>query len=235
MKKNIFQICRSLMTLILVLAIAIHSKSQNCNFSKVVDQKSFNLSQLESKWETYAKDPGFKILLDAVTKQGFTRIAKNEKAAWGFGGEFISDSVLGTSAQDAEVCSFDFYKKTATGVQMCSMVWRKVGGTTYKAYILFPPGEKDFNTAMEKSSEFYVDENNKVQRAHSFGKCWAKCVFKRFNATNCATAMAACGGAAAGLVIAGIGVTTPIALGIFGVCAGVFCLGPLAICAAYCL
>jgi hypothetical protein len=224
-----------LLLLVILTSVMYQAQSQNCNFSKVVSTKPFSINELESKWQTYTKDAGFKILADAVAKEGFIRIAKNEKAAWGFAAGYISDSVLGTSQQEAEVCSFDFYKKTADGIQMCSMVWRKVGATVYKAYIIFPVGEKDFATAMDKSTEFYVDENNSIQKAHSFGKCWAKCLFKRFSATNCTTAMAACGAASAGLVAAGIGVTTPIALGIFGGCAGIFCLAPLAICAAYCL
>jgi len=235
MKKLIFQTTRSLLAMAICSVMAFNAKSQNCNFSKVTSTNVFSIDVLEKKWTGYTQDPGFKVLLDEIKRQGFTRIEKNEKTAWGFNANYVADSVLGTSEQDAEVCSFDFYKKTAAGVQMCSMVWRKVGGTTYKAYIIFPVGEKDFATAMAKSTEFYADENNKIQKAHSFGKCWSKCVFQRFSATNCVSAMAACGGAAAGLAAAGIGVTTPIALGIFGACAGVFCLAPLAICAAYCL
>lgn len=223
-----------LMVCILTLLSSV-GFSQDCTFGKVSNTNVYKIGTLEKKWESYTKDAGFKVLLDQVKKEGFIRIEKNEKTAWGFEASYTSDTVLGVSAQPAEVCSFDFYKKTAKGVQMCSMVWRKVGGTVYKAYIIFPEGEKDFEKAMEKSLEYYVDENNKIVKANSFGKCWAKCVFKRFKATNCAAAMAACGGAAAGVAAAGIGVTTPIALGIFGACAGVFCLAPLAICAAYCL
>lgn len=210
-------------------------KAQGCNNSKVLNTAVFPIAKLESKWASYVTDKGFSLLLAAVKKQGFIRIEKNEKAAWGFDAGFIADTTLGTKEQKAEVCSFDFYKKTAKGVQMCTMVWRKVGGEIYKAYIVYPVGEKNIQTALENSEEYYVDENNTIQKAHSFGKCWAKCVFKRFKATSCAGAMTACAGAAAGLTIAGIGVTTPIALGIFGACAGVFCLAPLAVCAAYCL
>lgn len=228
-------ISKIVLVTVIVFGFIVSGKSQNCNYSKVVNTNVFSIDILEKKWEGYTKDMGFKLLLDEVKKQGFVRIEKNEKTAWGFDAIYISDSVLGTSEQNAEVCSFDFYKKTATGIQMCSMVWRKVGGTVYKAYIVFPVGEKDFTTAMDKSTEYYADENNKIQKAHSFGKCWSKCVFKRFSASNCAGALASCGGASAALVALGIGITTPIALGIFGVCAGVFCLSPLAICAAYCL
>jgi len=226
---------KMLLALIVFSVTAFNVHAQNCNYSKMVNTKVFPIEVLEKKWDTYIKDPGFKALLDEVKSQGFIRIAKNEKAAWGFDAKFISDTLLGTSQQEAEICSFDFYRKTEKDVQMFTMVWRKVGGTVYKAYILFPEGEKNIETALNRSTEFYADENNKIQKAHSFGKCWAKCVFKRFNAVACTGAMAACGGAAAALTVAGIGVTTPTALGIFGACAGVFCLAPLAICAAYCL
>lgn len=235
MKKQTIVKIRTTVLCMLFSSAFLISRSQNCNYAKVLNTAPFTIDVLETKWQTFTADPGFKILADAVAKQGFIRIAKNEKAAWGFSASYISDSVLGTSPQQAVVCSYDFYRKTSTGIQMCSMIWRKVGGTTYKSYIVFPVGETNFYTAIEKSTEFYIDDNNTIQQAHSFGKCWANCVFKRFSATNCAAAMAACGGAAAGLVSLSIGVTTPIALGIFGGCAGIFCLAPLAICAAYCL
>jgi hypothetical protein len=235
MKKRNFQIVIACIFLLTAAMFNSSLMAQGCNNSKVVNTSVFPIAKLETKWTSYVADKGFATLLAAVKKEGFIRIEKNEKAAWGFDAGFIADTSLGTSEQKAEVCSFDFYRKTDKGVQMCTMVWRKVGSEIYKAYIVYPVGEKNIQTALEKSDEFYVDENNKIQKAHSFGKCWAKCVFKRFNATACSSAMAACGGAAAGLTLAGIGVTTPIALGIFGACAGVFCLAPLAICAAYCL
>jgi len=225
----------STMLVVIFSIISYTGQAQNCNNGKILDHKQFDLRTLESKWDTYVKNPGFKALLEEVKSQGFTRIEKNDKTAWGFKADFVSDAELGTSPQEAEVCAFDFYKKTPGGGQLCSMLWRKVGGTIYKAYIIFPEGEKDAARSFEKSIEYYADENNKIQRAHSFGKCWAKCIFKRFSATNCAGAIVACGAAAAGLTALGLGITTPVALGIFGACAGIACLYPLAICAAYCL
>src|SRR5438105_5590903 len=157
MKKQTIQTIKiMLMGIIMFLSVVYKAQSQNCNFSKVINTTPFTLDQLESKWLTFTSDPGFKILADAVAKQGFIRIAKNEKTAWGFNASYISDSVLGTSPQQAVICTYDFYRKTTAGVQMCSMVWRKVGGTTYKSYIVFPVGETNFYTAIEKSTEFFI-------------------------------------------------------------------------------
>lgn len=230
--KIIFQ---KAMVIAFIILLAGKAGSQECTFGKVQMKKQFSLAELESKWAIYLKDPGFKAVADNLAGLGFKRIANNDKFAWGYTGSFTSDTVLGTSPQPVEVCVFDYYKKTATGGQMATVVWRKVSETIYKAYILFPEGVKDVATSMERSLEYYADNTNKIQKADSYGKCWSKCVFKRFNATNCAGAITACAGAAAAAAAAGIGVTTPIALGIFAACAGVFCLYPLAVCLAYCL
>ena len=216
----------------LLATISLKTTAQDCT-GKITNHKQFDIKTLESKWTTYTRNPGFKILLDDVKRQGFTRIENNERTAWGFDADFTIDPAL-SSPQDTEICAFDFYKKTSTGVQFCSMLWKKVGGTLYRAYIIFPEGEKDVAKAFEKSQEFFVDENNKIQKAKSFGRCWSRCLDKRFSSANCAGAMVVCGAAAGGLVLAGIGVTTPIALGAFAFCAGITCLFPLATCAAAC-
>jgi hypothetical protein len=232
MKKNALKL---ITTLLLIVLSYSNSIAQDCMFSKITNSNQYKIDKLESKWQDYLNDPGFKVVVEYVKKMGFIRIDKNDKAAWGFDANFILDSTLGTSEQYAEFCGFDFYKKTDKGVQMCSIIWREVGNTIYKACIIFPEGEKDAKTTFEKSTEFYVDKNNKIQLAHSFGKCWAKCVFKKLKSSKCAAAIAVCGAAAGGLVLAGVGVTTPVAIGIFAVCASWDCIMPLAICAAYCL
>jgi hypothetical protein len=231
--KKIKSIC--MITIAMIAITCSQATAQDCNNGKVLNHKQFDLNTLEGKWSTYITNPGFKALLNEVKAKGFKRLEKNDKMSWGFSADIISDTELSTSPQQSEVCAFDFYKKTATGVQFCSMLWRKVGGTVYKAYVIFPEGEKDFSTAFEKSIEYYADDNNKIQKAHSFGRCWSRCLDRRFSSSKCAGAIVGCGAAAAGLVGLGIGVTTPIALGVFGVCAGITCLFPLASCAARCL
>ncbi len=232
MKKSFLKL---LTFIALMFSFATTAQAQDCMFSKISNSNQYKIDKLESKWQAYLNDPGFKTVTDYVKKLGFVRINNNEKAAWGFEAKFVLDTTLGTSEQYAEFCGFDFYKKTDKGVQMCSVIWREVGNTIYKACIIFPEGEKDPKTALEKSQEFYADKDNKLQLAHSFGKCWAKCVFKRTSSTKCAAAIVVCGAAAGGLVAAGLGVSTPFAIGAFSVCAGWVCILPLAICAAYCL
>ena len=209
-------------------------KSAGAEKSKVDKLKVFNLNELEGNWTKYTKDPNFKILLDDLKKKGFTRIEKNEKTSWGYEGKLLRDSLVSSVSEAVEICAFDFHKKTATGGQMASMVWRKVGNEIYKCYMIFPENDKDTQNALEKTQEFTVTENGKIEPSNSLGRCWSKCVFERFSAFGCAGAMALCTGAAVGLVAAGLGVTTGVALAILFSCAGVFCLSPLAICLAYC-
>ena len=176
----------------------------------------------------------FKLLIAEVKKNGFKRIDKNEKTAWGYSGKLLRDSTKESVSDDVEICLFDFYKKTANGAQTLTMVWRRVGNETYKCYMEFPENEKNGETAMNKAVEYTVDNSGNITLAHSFSRCWSSCVFTRFSATNCGAAVLACSAAAAALVAAGLGVTIPVAAATMLSCAGVFCLSPLTICLAYC-
>lgn len=209
-------------------------KSAGAERSKIDKMHTFNLNELEGKWDKYTKDPNFKILLAKVKSEGYIRLDKNEKTAWGYSGSLLRDSTKKSAGDEVEICVFDFYRKTKGGAQTLTMVWRQVGTDIYKCYMEFPENEKNGEAALEKAVEYSVDQNGKIALEHSFSRCWSRCVFTRFSATGCAAAMVACGGGAAALVAAGVGVTLPVAMGIMLGCAGVFCLSPLAICLAFC-
>ena len=55
--------------------------------------------------------------------------------------------------------------------QGCSMVWRQVGDQIYKAYLVFPVGEKSMDKALLLSEEWF-SSGGKIQKAHSFGRCF---------------------------------------------------------------
>lgn len=223
-----------LFIILLLTGYSLLTYAQDCSFGKIENMKAFTINQLDQQYNRYNTNAGFKAVTKQMATLGFKRLVGKKEFAWGYTGHMIYDTVLGTSPQPVEICVFDFYKKTPTGAQMASVIWRKVGGAVYKCYIIFPEGEKDIEKAFERSIEYYADTNNKLVKAKSFGRCWAKCVFKRFKASNCGRDIFTCAGAAAAAAAAGIGVTTPLALGIFGLCSSIFCLHPLAICLAYC-
>src|SRR2546430_6280828 len=97
----------ALLTGLFLLTLPVKSYSDE----PIDELKSFNLSELEKNWSTYTKDKGFSILLAEVKKNGFERLANNERTAWGISGHFKGHKTV-------EVCGFDFYKKTPTGIQM---------------------------------------------------------------------------------------------------------------------
>ena len=67
---------------LMIFSITSHKvQAQDCNNAKILHHKQFDEKTLDDKWNTYIKNPGFKVLLDEVKKQGFKRA---EKIAWGF-------------------------------------------------------------------------------------------------------------------------------------------------------
>jgi len=148
-------------------------KSAGSEKAKIHKMHNFSLDELEGKWAKYSADPSFKLLIAEVKKNGFKRIDKNEKTAWGYSGKLLRDSTKESVSDDVEICLFDFYKKTANGAQTLTMVWRRVGSETYKCYMEFPENEKNGETAMNKAVEYTVDNNGNITLAHSFSRCWS--------------------------------------------------------------
>lgn len=189
--------------------------------------EQYNIKKLEEKWAQYTKDKGFNALVEKAKRDGFTRIGNDARTAWGFQGQFTKGA--SDRAVAAEVCAFDFVKKTPEGVQMASLLWRQVGSETYKAVIVFPVGETDANKAFVNSVEHYADANGDVQLARSFRTCFNSCLLN--SAAFCGTLAAACFGFVLTIGVTGIGLLP--ALGILGACAGL-CAMPIAICAVRC-
>ena len=209
-------------------------KSAGAQKSTIKGMRVFKKNDNTTNWGKYMKDADFKLLVANLKQEGFKKADEHENFSWGYSGKLVKDSTqAGATGENVEISVFDFYKKTANGFQLASIIWRNVGGDIYKASMVYPENEKEIQPALEKAVEKTV-ENGKIVLAHSLSRCWSNCVFSRFTAINCAAALTVCGGAAVALVALSLGVTQGAALAVLAGCAGTFCLLPLAICLAYC-
>ena len=209
----------------------------------------FTEEEMKKQWSSFSNDKGWKELVNETEKKGFKRI---ERSSWGFKGK-LTDPKSGKS-EDVLFCAFDFYSPSAKdqkSFQTCSMIWRKVGKDLYKAYIVFPKGESNREKSFDLAEEWFADANGKVQKAHSFNKCFRKCInggrhsvsvdtfFGKINVTadcktSCLSGIAVCGGVTAILELATGGLGTPVLIATFGICSGVACGQCFAICALGC-
>lgn len=214
---------------------------------ELADMKQFSPKEMDALWDRFSKDQGWAAINKDVASKKFQRV-KHEKASWGFKG-----SVKNAKGQmeDVMFCAFDFYNPNSKNGQGCSMIWRKAGNETYKAYLIFPEGEKNFDKALEASVEWFADEKGQIQKANSWGKCFRTCVVSnakvmvdvngtKFNVpascgSGCLASIAVCGGATAILAAATGGVGFLGAAAVFGICAGVSCGSCIAICALGCM
>jgi hypothetical protein len=213
----------------------------------VLDMEQFSPKQMEMMWDQFGKDQGWAAINKDVASKKFQRI-KHEKASWGFKGKLKNAK---GQMEDVMFCAFDFSNPNSKVGQGCSMIWRKVGDEVYKAYLIFPEGEKDMAKALEGSIEWFADEKGNIQKANSWGKCFRKCVAgnnrvvvdvkgNRFEVpancgTGCLGSIAVCGGVSAVLAVASGGTGfVPLAV-FFGICAGASCGVCIGGCALGCL
>jgi hypothetical protein len=215
--------------------------------------QTFTAAQMRANFAKFTQDAAFGALYKDARSKGFQQIIR-EDAMWGYEG-------VVTDAQGKEqkifFCAYDFYNPKASNGQGCSMIWKKVGDRLYRAYLIFPEGEKDFDKAMSGAMEWFAEDDGKVQRAHSWGTCFLKCVhtngtapglsvdikngkllvgtstFKINCATACFTGAIVCSGVAA--VVAASTVGVPFAIAELAVCTGVTCAPCLAACAIGCM
>jgi hypothetical protein len=212
---------------------------------------TFTKEQLKANWEKFNKDDGFATLVKDVKGKGFAML---EGSAWGFEGSLPDAS---GKEQPILFCAYDFYNPKAAKGQGCSMIWKSVAGKVYKAYLVFPEGEKNVQAALKGGMEWYADDNAKIQRAHSWGSCFLKCVQTNGSApgidvdiksgrvkvggksytinctTGCYTGAIVCSGIAAGVAVGGVSV--PFAIAILAVCTSGTCLPCMALCSLGCM
>jgi hypothetical protein len=143
-------------------------------FSPVV----FNESEMKSMWDQFRRDKGWETLEKEVARKGYVRIT-NKEASWGFHGTIVDTRGV---TREVMFCAFDFLNSKDTK-QGCSMIWRMVDGEFYKAYVIFPSGERDIDKRFANSEEWFVDRQGAVQKAHSWGKCFRACVQRGNTAT----------------------------------------------------
>lgn len=147
--------------------------AQKSTGTKLDSFPAFSNQQLKAKWAEFQKDKAFILLQNEVKKKGFKRV-ENEKAQWGYEGELTDKS---GNTRKVLFCIFDFVKpgNTKNSFQSCAMIWRKVDDSIYKAYVVLPENETDIAKGVAASKEWYADDKG-IHEAHSWGKCFLKCV-----------------------------------------------------------
>ncbi len=218
------------MSAVLLLGALVWLAPLSASAQDVVDMKQFSPKEMDALWDQFGKDQGWAAINKDVATKKFQRI-KHEKASWGFKG---SRKNAKGQMEDVIFCAFDFYNPNSKNGQGCSMIWRKVGGETYKAYLIFPDGEKDFDKALEASLEWFADEKGQIQKANSWGRCFRRCN-RSICGPGCLASIAVCGGATAILAVATGGLGVPGAAIVFGICAGYGCGFCMAGCAVGCM
>jgi hypothetical protein len=215
--------------------------------------EAFTPAQMKANWVKFNQDAGFAALLKDARSKGFQQIL-NENAMWGYEG-VLKDAE--GKEQNVLFCAYDFYNPKAPKGQGCTMIWKKVGTRLYRAYLIFPEGEKDFDKAMNGAMEWFAEDDAKVQRAHSWGTCFIKCIhtngtapglsvdikngklvvggstFKINCSTSCFAGAIVCTGIAGAIAASGVGV--PFAIAELAVCAGLTCAPCMATCAIGCM
>jgi hypothetical protein len=129
---------------------------------RLAKQTLFSPKQMNALWDRFATDQAWQVVAQEAKQRGLARV-RDEKAAWGFEGTT-------TDGQEVLICLYDLAGKEAKGGTRATVVWAKVGKAVYKAIIVLD-SDKDFDQAVEKSLELYVDKNQKLQKANSFGRC----------------------------------------------------------------
>jgi hypothetical protein len=223
-KKIKMKICKVILTNIFILLAACWNLSYSQELTKFCN---LTAGELKIKFDGLAMKP----LRNELQSKGFVRLI-TPGSSYGFTGNHKDAD--GKMAE-VEFYAYDYYNKATN--QMGSLIWRNNGKSVYKAYLIFPAGEKDFEKALESSVEMYLDATGKIQKASSFGRCWRRCVFKNC-VTWCVGSISLCAAATATLAIASAGPTAGIGVGaavaIFAGCAGITCGTCFAVCAVGC-
>jgi hypothetical protein len=239
------------------LFLAYTASSQD--YAKSTSKGTFTREQMSKHWMNLSKDKGFTELGKAIKAKGFEKL-EEETSAYGFEGTYTDPSGKATKVA---FYAYDFKNKNAKKGQGGSLIWRQIGDKVYKAYIIFPEGEKDINKALEGATEWYADKEGKVQRAHSWNTCFLSCVKSNGSAPSidmdirtgkvsigsktytlnctaqCFTGAIVCSGIAGVIAVAGAaesgGVSVPFAIAVFATCAGLTCGSCVALCGIGCM
>ena len=187
---------------------------------KLEHQTIFSRQEMEKMWEEFSRDKAWMVVMKEVREKGFER-NHEEKAAWGFKGVQVGPK---ETRSEVLICLFDIQGKNSK--DKGTLVWAQKGSQRYKAYVVIPAG-KD----LAQSNEWFVDQNMKIQKAHSWGRCFLR-ELKLFCGPTCISSMVPCLVAAGATVTAaGIGgVTSPAVFAgcvaaICGTCVGLVAIG----------
>ncbi len=188
---------------------------------KLEHQTFFSPQEMETMWKEFSQDKAWMVIMKEVREKGFER-THEEKAAWGFKGVQVGPK---ETRSEVVFCLFDIHGKNSK--EKGTLVWAQKGNQRYKAYLVIPEG-KDMN----QSDEWFVDQNLKIQKAHSWGKCFLG-QLKTLCGSICVSSMLPCLAAAGATIIPGgiSGVTSP---GVFAACVAAICGGCVGLAALGC-
>lgn len=210
---------KKLMILFFAVALSIAAFAQG-EKEFTYAPRVFEEKEMKQMWENFSNDKAWQVIAKEAESKGFKKIT-NKEASWGFEGEIKSPT---GKTEKVLFCVFDFLNPKNIK-QGCSMVWGKVGDQSYKAYLIFPEGVTDPDKKFELSQEWYVDANNKVQKANSWGRCFRRCMQRGVTATGVETEI---GNNRSRIVVGGSsyvvscpGICLASALGCSGLAAGV--------------
>ena len=196
-----------------------------CLFLMCISERSFTqeltklcvltVSELKNKFSALSDDADMKLLKNELKEKGWNKF-ENEQMSYGV--TAVRKDETGKSFP-FELYVFDYYNKSTH--QTGALIWRNNGKSVYKAYLLFPSGEKDFEKAMEGSVEMYAD-GGKIQKASSFGRCFKRCVSKSCPSF-CLVGSMACMLGGVAIIAASAGTAEALALAFWLGCTGFAC------------
>jgi hypothetical protein len=216
MKKKITMASWSLIIGLMLTSISFKSFSQG----SMTKMCNLTATESKSKFNSLAGLADFKLLQAQLSVNGFSKINSDDRS-YGFTGTYFDS--LNKKSSPVEFYAFDYFNRSTN--QYGSIIWRNNGVKTYKAYLIFAAGEKDFEKGLESATEMFVDANGKIQKASSWRSCFIKSA-KNKCGSFCFGAVIYC---ASGMVVPGAGVAAWIA------CAGVACGLCFAVSALSCL
>lgn len=184
----------------------------------VYNLKTYSYKEMKTNWTTFSADAGWRAVNAGIKNKGYV-LLDSSRTMWGAEGYIINP--LSKAKEKVVYCAFDFHNKVNRS--LASLVWIKRGDKTYKASIEFPAGVKNIDSSFVKSVEYFVNKDNKLQEAQSFGRCWRRAV--RNNCMGyCAAFIPACGGIAAAFAVTGWGAVAIFLGCTTGGCASCFLL-----------
>lgn len=151
---------KSISLYIFSFLIFISNTSSAQESAEFANHEALNKDAMSLQWKNFSTDKKWMVLINEMKKKGYAKIT-DEKNQWGITGKT-------KNGETVICCIFDFENsKKGKG----SLVWFDCGKKSYKAYILYSGNHKTSEEALEKSIEYYVNDELILTKANSIGRC----------------------------------------------------------------